>query len=499
MFSAALLVACADEESGGPKYEIPEQGPWQQGLEIPTSPQHVGDAERGRDLILNGGYMGCGIPARLMEIPLLASAITSVLGSQGNGQYIDGRNEKNAALTHNINRFESLDGVEVVNVSCLMCHAGSFNGELIIGLGTADADFTGGFGGGELSTTGFGLPPGITSILGLNAAETENLNKMLSRSAAFTDITAMRTVGQNPAEAMAIALMAHRRPDLSWSDEPVVPWEFRDREGNVDKPVPFPSDVPPWWRAKKKNALFYNAMARGDHSGSMALATSICVDSIEQAEIIGEMFRDVHAFVLSLEAPKYPFAIDRELAAEGERLFVENCAGCHGTYGKNDDEDTFPNLLIPLAFIGTDPVLAEGGLVHAPQMVESYNQTYYGQVTPFVLDDPAPGYVAPPLDGVWATGPFLHNGSVPTIELVLDSRSRPKYWRRVDYDSTNFDEEALGWPYIELETGQADASSSERKYIYDTTQFGQGNQGHVFGDHLSKDERRAVIEYLKTL
>jgi hypothetical protein len=29
--------------------------------------------------------------------------------------------------------------------------------------------------------------------------------------------------------------------------------------------------------------------------------------------------------------------------------------------------------------------------------------------------------------------------------------------------------------------------------------FGQSNQGHVFGDHLSKDERRAVLEYLKTL
>jgi hypothetical protein len=39
------------------------------------------------------------------------------------------------------------------------------------------------------------------------------------------------------------------------------------------------------------------------------------------------------------------------------------------------------------------------------------------------------GYVAPPLDGVWATAPYLHNGSVPTLAALLDTRNRPTYWR----------------------------------------------------------------------
>ena len=56
-----------------------------------------------------------------------------------------------------------------------------------------------------------------------------------------------------------------------------------------------------------------------------------------------------------------------------------------------------------------------------------------------VTADPVPGYTAPPLDGIWATGPFLHNGSVPNLALVLDSTRRPTYWRRVDFDSTNFE------------------------------------------------------------
>ncbi len=501
------LLGCSGAEPAGARESdaapaaIPSEGPWNQGIALEGEEQELGDPARGRELLLNGGYMGCGIPARLLDNPLLGGAVGMALGPATEGAELEGRNDDNASMPYSMNVFTSSDGVKVANVSCLMCHAGSFNGELIVGLGTADADFTGGFGGGggAVGTPGQGLDPSLTALLGLNAAETANLNKMMTRSAAFSDITAMRTVGQNPAEAMAIALMAHRNEDLSWSDEPVVAWEFRNHEGEVIEPVPFPSDPPPWWRAKKKTALFYNGMARGDHSGSMALATSICVDTVEQAQQIGEMFKDMHAYVLTLEAPRYPFDIDAELAKQGQRLFVESCAGCHGTYGETDDDDTFPNLLFPLDVIGTDPVIAEGGVVYAPQMVESYNRTYYGQTTPFICDDPAVGYVAPPLDGVWATGPFFHNGSVPTIEQVLNTKARPKYWKRKDLDSKSFDTDALGFPFVALDHGQDAASSDEQKWIYDTTKFGQKNTGHPFGDHLSDDQRRAVLEYLKTL
>jgi hypothetical protein len=116
-----------------------------------------------------------------------------------------------------------------------------------------------------------------------------------------------------------------------------------------------------------------------------------------------------------------------------------------------------------------------------------------------VPDDPFPGYVPPPLDGIWATAPYLHNGSVPNVELVLNSKARPKYWKRMDLDDANFDENSLGWPFEEVSYSQAEAPAEERNRIYDTTYFSQTNGGHVFGDHLSHAERRAVIEYLKTL
>ena len=249
------------------------------------------------------------------------------------------------------------------------------------------------------------------------------------------------------------------------------------------------SDPPPWWRAKKKNALFYNGMARGDHRGTMSLATSLCVDTIARAEQVDGTFKDIHAYVSSLSAPPWPRSIDEALATEGKELFTRDCAGCHGSYADDpldDAADTYPNLLLPLDVIGTDPVVANGGVVHAPELVEWYNGSFYGERTRMEPADPFPGYMAPPLDGIWATAPYLHNGSVPSIELVLNSKARPAIWQRVDYDSSNIDEAALGWPWLAIDTPQAELPEEERKHVYDTSYWSQSNAGHTFGDHLSQ-------------
>src|SRR5207247_1286460 len=106
-----------------------------------------------------------------------------------------------------------------------------------------------------------------------------------------------------------------------------------------------------------------------------------------------------------------------------------------------------------------------------------------------------------PLDGIWATAPYLHNGSVPTVYHVLNSKTRPKlYTRSFRTGEEDYDAVKLGWKVQAPEQG-ADPrlSAYERRKIYDTTQPGRGNGGHTFGDHLTDDERRAVIEYLKTL
>jgi hypothetical protein len=114
------------------------------------------------------------------------------------------------------------------------------------------------------------------------------------------------------------------------------------------------------------------------------------------------------------------------------------------------------------------------------------------------------GYQAPPLDGLWATAPYLHNGSVPTLHALLDSSSRPRrFTRPPSTEFEHYDTNHVGWNSAEVSADEL-ASTARRspflaKFIVDTSRFGMGNGGHTFGDDLSEDERMDLIEYLKTL
>jgi hypothetical protein len=157
---------------------------------------------------------------------------------------------------------------------------------------------------------------------------------------------------------------------------------------------------------------------------------------------------------------------------------------------------------VKLEEIGTDAALADGSTQFASIYVDWFNSSFYGQIAHL---DPQVGYIAPPLDGIWATAPYLHNGSVPTIEAVLDSKARLKYWsRKYDtngvYDTWDYDDAALGWNFTAIDHGQAAETDTMKKtHLYDTTMPGYTNTGHTFGDALSDADRKAVIEYLKTL
>jgi hypothetical protein len=152
-------------------------------------------------------------------------------------------------------------------------------------------------------------------------------------------------------------------------------------------------------------------------------------------------------------------------------------------------------MIVALEEVGTDPTLATGAAQFAGEFVSWYNNSFYGEISHLA---PAVGYVAPPLDGIWATAPFLHNGSVPTLAALLDSSQRPRYFRR-SFDTSDYSETAVGWNYLELDGGQDTVDRDIKHEVYDTDLFGYGNGGHTFGDELSAEERAAVLEYLKTL
>jgi hypothetical protein len=178
---------------------------------------------------------------------------------------------------------------------------------------------------------------------------------------------------------------------------------------------------------------------------------------------------------------------------------VRTCVRCHGTYG---EKSIYPNKIVPLDVIATDPNRYYG---ISRAFGAYYNQSWFGHEQPGWLADeftaraPA-GYQAPPLDGIWATAPYLHNGSVPTVYHLLKSDSRPaRFTRSFRTGVEDYDPVKLGWKVTEVPPLPSDAPAYEARKVYNTREPGRGNGGHTYGDHLTEDERMAVIEYLKTL
>ncbi len=104
--------------------------------------------------------------------------------------------------------------------------------------------------------------------------------------------------------------------------------------------------------------------------------------------------------------------------------------------------------------------------------------------------NPLLAYKARPLEGIWATSPYLHNGSVPTLmDLLKAPADRPKTFT---IGSRAFDPKAVGY--------DASPTAPGGRFTFDTSLTGNSNKGHVYGvDHLTSDQRAELLEYLKTL
>ncbi len=445
------------------------------------------DPEKGYDYLVNGGYIGCGIPIDVLKrVEPFLNAVPQSLSGWFNPLFqaplfkkseIPGRTGTNANLSHEFNAFVTRRGNEVANFNCLSCHSQRIGNQVIVGLGNSLRDFT------------YDIRFLLAEIRPFYRTSKEREEgAFFERSlSAISPYIQMHTVGVNPAINLTFALMAHRVPEtLAWSDSFLM--------DPPSKEVP-PVHVPPWWRMRKRKTMFYSGEIAGEHRRIMMLASSLCADSVDQVEEMDEAFKDVESYIHSLPPPPYPHSVDSALASRGKGLFLKNCASCHGTYGPNG---VYSEKLIPIEIVKTDPALMiqETSKDHDRFIDWGRRSIYYTQETTF---HPNQGYIAPALDGIWATAPYLHNGSVPNLEGVLNSSVRPKYWKR-SFDSQDYDTIQLGWKYQSVSLWDVfDFLPFEKRFVYDTTLAGYSNQGHDFGDTLSQDERLSVIEYLKLL
>ena len=131
-------------------------------------------------------------------------------------------------------------------------------------------------------------------------------------------------------------------------------------------------------------------------------------------------FKDVYAFLESVEPPGSIHS--RSTRGRQKRallVFNDHCADCHGTYGSGG---SYPNSVVPLDELGTDGVRFEA-LKKSDR--ESYHRSWFAHLGEHHTRVKPKGYIAPPLDGVWASAPYFHNGSVPTLWHVLNPNARP--------------------------------------------------------------------------
>jgi mono/diheme cytochrome c family protein len=191
--------------------------------------------------------------------------------------------------------------------------------------------------------------------------------------------------------------------------------------------------------------------------------------------------RRVHDYIGTLKPPAYPFPIDGALVASGREVFGRECASCHAPDGPRT------GVVNPVAETGTDPTRLDIWTDRATSDAEAFSARRPWAGASFRRTG---GYVAVPLDGIWIRAPYLHNGSVPSMRDLLEPASgRPsRFWRGYDvYDPVN-----VGFI--------SDGAEAQRSgTLFDTTQQGNSRAGHEYGAMLPSEDKRSLIEYLKTL
>lgn len=308
-----------------------------------------------------------------------------------------------------------------------------------------------------------------------------------------------------------------------------------------------PVSYPHLWDTSNFDWVEYNGAIRQPMARNVAEALGVGAsinlsDDLWKSSVKFDTIYKAESIYSKVVAPAWPEdvlgKIDRMKAAKGKSLFKENCASCHAVRWTDGSQDKFGKSyikipLFPLDQIGTDPLQATNLNQHRVTIPESAaknlnikaGQHSIGEALEFITgkvieryyDEQnlsiaerekmnfyrensfrAPlAYRARPLDGIWATPPFLHNGSVPNMMELLspyEERSKVFYVGNREY-------EPVTMGFI--------SSEGVDLFKFDTKQEGNWNAGHEFSDDairkgvigpkLTVKERQALIEYIKTL
>jgi mono/diheme cytochrome c family protein len=248
------------------------------------------------------------------------------------------------------------------------------------------------------------------------------------------------------------------------------------------------SDYPSLWNQQPREGMHLHWDGDNDSVDERNLSAALGA-GVTPVTVDHESLKRVRDWIWTLPAPTYPYAIDQALAAQGAPLYHTHCAECHADARFRDGVVSGSKVgqVEPIGAIGTDRHRLDSyTFIFASNQASLYPDSTYR----FRHFRKTNGYANQPLDGIWLRGPYLHNGSVPTLRDLLEPAARRPtlFYRGNDV----FDREKVGFV---SDVASANGQTFTR---YDTAVPGNGNSGHEYGTGLSDAEKQAIVEYMKT-
>lgn len=252
------------------------------------------------------------------------------------------------------------------------------------------------------------------------------------------------------------------------------------------------TDLPSIWYTRKRQGMQLhwdgNNTSVEERNRSAAFGTGAYPSTLDRAAMLR-----MEEFLLDAAPDRYPYPIDRALSTRGKQIYDGMCAACHGVDGHNFAAGQgMLGKVTSIGAIGTDPYRLDN---YTAALAVSQNLLYAETQNPaerFSHFRKTYGYANMPLDGLWLRAPYLHNGSVPTLEALLKPAKErpPTFHRGLDV-------------YDPVKVGFADIAEANgnKAFFYDTKEKGNSNSGHEgkeYGTTLPPADKAALIEYLKT-
>jgi hypothetical protein len=347
-----------------------------------------------------------------------------------------------------------------------------------------------------------------------------------------------------PSRMDAIALIVNRVTSVA----PEIPQNWITPLAPTKPPFLWNSPQGTWtqWRGVQQDPIERNLIETMGVYMPMDLTAKSPKEGLYDSNARLKNLEEIEGWLDNLAPPKWPEEvfgkIDRAKAAHGKQLFESRCAECHNSYpytwtAPNKYGKRFLEVgLVPQEYVGTDPMqfkdlrpyaltaqlapylpgplrdkslvpqgdlyfglavsILDTALAKLDQTPDQAVKMHGYRELPVPRPSPVPHYKAAPRDGVWATPPFMHNGSVPNLyEMLVPAAQRTKKF----YLGRDFDPVKVG----------VDTSGNSGTYLIDTTLIGSSNQGHSFengplgngviGPLLTEEERWAIVEYLKSI